>query len=105
MDDATDQMKKHSSGVCSEAAIPDVDEQMGLVLFVLSFFIGVWATWVGSCIDKKGFNGTAFCAGVLQVFTMPCCCAGVYWCWVHNYKTYEKAKCKANGEDFYYRVS
>jgi len=100
---ATDQaaIKEHTTGVCGDEAIPEVDESTGLILFILSLFFGVWATWIGSCLNKGGFNGTAFCAGWLQVLTAPCCFVGLYWCWVHNYKTWQKAK--MSGGDTYVR--
>ena len=84
--------KKEETGPCSEAAIPDVDEQTGLILFIFSLFFGVWATWIGACVGKGPVNTDAICLGFLQVLTAPCCCIGIFWCWMHNYKTWQKAK-------------
>ena len=83
---------KEEGGPCSDAAIPVVDEDTGLILFIMSLFFGALASLIGACLNKGGMNSDALCSGILQACTSPCCCIGIFWAWMHNYNTWQKAK-------------
>ena len=50
---------------CMQESMIECSETIGLVIFILNIISCPLGTWISSCVDRKGCNMSAFCAGML----------------------------------------